>query len=289
MARMTFKGVLLIGVPIGAALIVAVAYLVHDSGASREARLRERAELDKHLKSVQAPADAPDVSFKNFRQAFATSPQLTTVSAKTARSEVLKHGDKSIPYIQRAIQDSAEAGTFRLEAVGLLGEMQSPLAESELLALLANRAMEDRFRMTALRRLEGRPSEAVFAALKRIYTEEAQFSGRYLVLKAIGASNLPESTAILIGAVRNEAAPSARIQAIDSLGSRMTDPAAFGAVREALYRDSEENVRLASLASLCRSADPAVNDILKQLWDDPQTTPALKKAVSSWKDRLKGN
>src|SRR6185436_17042197 len=97
-----------------------------------------------------------------------------------------------------------------------------------------------------------------------------------------------ESTGILVAAARGESNPSCRIQALDSLGSRMADAASFGAAREALFRDAEENVRLAALASVCRSADPSVKDILQQLSTDAQATPALKKAAANWMERLKG-
>ena len=74
-----------------------------------------------------------------------SSNTLDSTGVELLSGEVFS-GQESLPVVRAAIHDPAEPGAFRLEAVALPGDMKGALAEPELLAILGDRTMEDRFR-----------------------------------------------------------------------------------------------------------------------------------------------
>lgn len=289
MPRMKLKTILLLGSGLALLLALVITLSVRDDGEQRALRLREQQELERAMRNARVLQAPPQETFERFRRAHALDAQPSSPTAQRARTELVKHGESAVPFMRAAIYSPTESAVFRIELIAVLGEMKEAGAESLLVAIFGDRSLEDRFRTAALAQITNRPGETIFAALRKVFTEEPSFPHRHLVLKAIGTFPHPESTAILLTAAKSEAAPGSRIQALDSLGRRIETPGTLALVRDVLLGDPEENVRLASLACMGKSADPAVDATLKELLDHPQTSPALKKAAASWIERRKAN
>jgi hypothetical protein len=286
MAKMSLRGILILGVPVTAGLIIGIAVLVRDDGSMREIRLREQAEAEAAIRRAQVPQDTADVSMERFRKVNSVGPSPSPEALRRAKADVMKHGDSAVPLIHASVY-SQEPAAYRITLIGLLGEMKGAASEALLLTIISDRSLEERFRSAALSLLTGRPSEPVFNALQRLYSEEPAFGARNLVIRAIGASDHRESTDLLCDAARREPGPAARIQAVDSLGARMGSPGALELVRDVLQKDPEENVRLACLAALGKSQSPLASVALQEVMTDPQASPAMKKVAGSWMERRK--
>ncbi len=276
--------VLMLVIPFLAAVMLAVALFLR-SGRD-DPYERERAELEKLVKDRRRQAGPvnPAEALDNFRRAQAQSSAgslQAPVDAHAAREGLLKLGDSAIQVLRKAIFDAGEPALFRLELIAVTGDMKGTEAESLLVAVMSDRSLEERFRTLALARLSGRTSEALFTALRALYSEEPEYPARNLVLRAIGEFTREEVTSILVEASRKEKTASARIQAVDSLGKRISESRVLDAVREALVQDPQENVRLAAIASLGKSNDPVARQTLREIADSPQASPSLRKAAQN--------
>lgn len=288
MTRMKLKTIALLGIPLTAALVLVVVLLLRDDGAARDMRLRQRAELDRMIEAGRAGRESDAATalqgFRSSQRAEITS----VIDPKTSRQALLKHGEKAVPVVKAAIYDPQETAALRLELIGLLADLKNPASDAVLTAIVADKALEERYRTVAIGKLMGRPLDSALLALKDILETEPSFSNRNLVLKAIGELNHPDSTALLLRAAVEEKAGAARIQAVESLGSRATQPGILDALRVRLFEDADENVRLAALASIGTAKDPGATAILAQVLENPQASDSLKKAAASWIEKRRG-
>ncbi len=287
--RMTLKTVVALAAPALGLLLLIVIFLTRDRTPVSTQRRHEREELEALVEEQRRsrPAD-PMVPLGELRSggqaALAGSPQ-GVASKVRAREDLLRLRDTAIPLMKAAIYDPKETALFKLELVGLLGDMQSLAGQTLLLNLLADRSLDERFRTAALAKLGEVPSELAFPILKKLLDEEPEFGARYLVVKAIGASRDPQSSALLLEVVRNDKGASARIQALDSLRLRVGEAGVLNAAREVLFRDPEENIRLAAIGLLGRAEDGSVDPLLRQIAESPEMSGTLRKAAQSWLER----
>jgi len=286
---MTLKTVVALAAPALGLLLLIVILVTHDRSPVSTQRRHEREELEALVEEQRRsrPAD-PMVALGELRSggqaALAGSPQ-GVASKVRAREDLLRHRDMAIPLMMAAIHDPKETALFKLELVGLLGDMQSLAGQTLLLNLLADRSVEERFRTAALAKLGEVPSELAFPILKKLLDEEPEFGARYLVVKAIGASRDPQSSALLLEVVRNDKGASSRIQALDSLRLHVGERGVLDAAREVLFRDPEENIRLAAIGLLGRAPDGSVDPLLRQIAESPEMSGTLRKAAQSWLER----
>ncbi|MFN3484667.1 MAG: HEAT repeat domain-containing protein [Planctomycetota bacterium] len=284
MPRTNAKTVFLLAIPLVGLVVVAVAVLVRsrDWGSVN----RERQELEEYIKAQRSsPPREPAgllTELRSVQQAALGGNVSGNVDPRAAKTELLRLGPRAIPSIKKAIYDAGEPALFRMELIALLADMKDPGAQGLLVEILLDRSLEERFRAVALAKLTGARSDAVFAALRKVYEEERDLELRHLLLRAIGESGHREATGLLIQASGAERTASARIQAIDSLGQRTSEPGVFDAIRGVLRRDSGENVRLAAIGALAKSSDPSVDAFLEDLARNPEMSAVLQKAAARW-------
>lgn len=284
--RITMKGVLLLALPLAAVLIFLLTVVLRSNPPpSREREQREMEELFSE-RPAQPPRD-PVAMLREIKKAnpsLQSGAPLSPEAARSLRGELLKSADAAIVPIRRALFDAGEPVLLRMELISIVADMKGSASERLLTEVLSSQSLDEPLRSLALSKLTGRDSEEVFQTLRNIYTAEQTFGSRHLLLQAIGSSQRREATQILIEAARNERAASSRIQAIDSLTDKLTNPDAQEVVHRALFEDSAENVKLAAVACLGKSADSAADRLLGDVAGNEQMPPSVRKAAANWVD-----
>lgn len=276
MARMTPKAVAVLSLPLTAAIGLGVAIWLRDDGGAAEVRRRDRAELDAQIERERRDREGdPAIALQALRAA--PGPD-----ARAPRAEILRHGERSVPGLMTAVRDPKEPTAFRLECLALLSDLNTPSADAVVLEILGDRTVEEKYRSLAVSKLIGRPVEAAFPVLRKIYGEEAGFAHRELLIKAIGAGKDPETTVLLLDAARAEKTAGARIQAVECLGARISEQDVRKAVVGIVWQAPEESVRVAAVAALGTSQDPSVDMLLRELSADALLPAGLRKAAASW-------
>lgn len=279
MPRMSLKAVALLSLPLAAVAGLAIALWLRDDGSGAERRRREQAEVEKLLESERAGREGdPSSAVRRLRG-------IAGPDATSARADVLRHGEKSIPALKAVVLNQAEAPEFRLECLALLWDSKTATGEAAVLEILADRSTEESYRALALGKLAGRPVEGAFPILRRMCAEEPAFAQRALLLKALGGMKNAEATPLLLQAATAEKEPSARIQAIEALTGRSAEPGVLERIRELAARGPDENIRVAALGALGRSAEPTVDEWLRVIAADDASPAGVRKSAASWLER----
>ncbi len=282
--KVSGKDVLLWSIPICAVVMVGLTLLLRRERYDPRDREREslKAYMDDQAKlRAINPAACLNV-LRKAQQGVTGGSSDGPITARDAKEDLVRVGDTALPLLKKSILDPNEPPLFRMELIALLGEMGNPKAWGLLEEIFADRTLEERYRAVALSKLTGRESSSFFQALKKVYSEEPSYGSRHLLLKAVGESRNPEGTPILIEASRKDPSPSARIQAVESLGTRMAEPGVMAAVKEVLYNDSSENARIAAVGALGKSSDPAAGALLQEIARDPNISAPLRAAAENW-------
>lgn len=283
MTRVNLKTILLAAIPVAGVVGIGAALLLRSDPAFLERGKRDRRELQSMVEEERKTrAEDP-----------ATAVQILRAGAqggadpKEARAAILRHGERSVPLLRETALDPKEPASLRQEAIALLMDLRIAPADEAILDLLRSPALEEPHRSLILAKLGGRSIEGSFAILKKIYEEETGFPQRPLLLKAIGETRSPDATPLLLDALRRESAAGARIQALDSLGGRSSEPGVLPRLTEALRTDRDENVRLAAVAALGPCRDPSVDQVLRETAEGSGHPDAVRKAAASWIGRRK--
>jgi len=284
-SRMNLKVTLFIAAPLLGLVVFLVTLFSRNDNPTFERRQREREELERLLTRNDSPKQVSvEEALGAFRSAYRESIHgVPQPMVQRARETVLKLGDASLSEIRKSIFSSAEPAQWRMELIGLVGDMKSREAEGLLLSVVADRTMDERLRNVALAKLVGTRSDAAFRMFCELYEEG--FGGKPLILKAIGDSGHPESADVLMKAAGNEKDVSARIQAIDSLGSRPLAPTVLDFIKNIMFRESDENTRVAAIAALGKASDPAADQVLDEISKNPEMSASLRKAAANWLQR----
>jgi hypothetical protein len=281
---MSMRGAFLLALPLAGILILTLTIVLRNNPPP--SRDRERTAMEELFnEKPTAPQRDPDAIIRELKGAEGSnlgSMPRSSEGAKSIRGELLKSGDAAIVPLRRTIFDTTEPVLFRMELISILGDMKGPAAEKLLIEVFAAPAMEETLRTLALSKLSGRQTDDVFRAVSAVYSGEQGFGSRHLLVKAIGESLRPEAAPLLVEAVRKEPAISSRIQAIDSLTGRMTEPGVQETVCRALTEDASENVRLAAIACLGKWPNAAADKLLMETAGNDRLTSAVRKSAANW-------
>jgi hypothetical protein len=201
--------------------------------------------------------------------------------AEAARSELLRQGDRSLAVIRAVIWSANASPIFKLELIALLAEFKTPRSEGALVDVFAEPALEERFRTLALRKLSGSSSDGFVRALHSAYESEQTYPNRHLLIKAIALTTDPSATGLLIRAASNESSPSARMEAVQSLGLRLSETGAVAAVHNVVLSDADTNVRLAAVRSLANSPADSVTHALQEIAGQADLPGPIRQAAEN--------
>lgn len=210
-----FRGnkLLLLSIPLFAAMVIIVSFLARESRPDPAAGSGSRAGS---TSKTPDPGSAME-DLRRMRQRSPGAAQENSAELRAARQSLVELEEAAIPRIQNGIRSSSESELFRFELISVLADMKSPRAESALVEVFTGGSLEEKYRALALVKLTGRSSDEIFRAFQEVLERERNFGGRHLVVKALGLIKREEVTTILIGSAERDPSPSARIQAVESL------------------------------------------------------------------------
>jgi HEAT repeat protein len=105
---------------------------------------------------------------------------------------------------------------------------------------------------------------------------------RTAAIAALGGFETRQADELLIKAVASDPAAEVRLEAITSLGLHQLSAATFAAQKQALLKDSEENVRLVALKNLWRGQEafPEIRLLVKVAAEQDSSKEVRRVAAS---------